>query len=179
MTNDNDYWQTTQSGEVTEYSLAYYELLQDMIWLESQVGTPAKVTEYTNKATALKNAINSRLLNAAPDCTSTPTPAPNVFPLDANMNAIRLGVPRPPRCQGILTYFRDRWQAHGSEISQPSPSMTDPYGHTIEPLNNTWEVMRECRRTTRRARSTSCVACGDCRSTRTAGSTPARSGSSS
>ena len=36
VTNDNDYWQTTQSGEVTEYSLAYYELLQNMIWVEGQ-----------------------------------------------------------------------------------------------------------------------------------------------
>lgn len=31
VTNDPDYWQTTQSGEVTEYSLAYDELLQNMI----------------------------------------------------------------------------------------------------------------------------------------------------
>ena len=49
VTNDPDYWQTTQSGEVTEYSLAYYELLQNMIWLESKVGTPANVTAYTEQ----------------------------------------------------------------------------------------------------------------------------------
>jgi len=42
---------------------------------------------------------------------------------------------------GILNYFKARWQQHGSQISQPAPSMADPYGHTIEPLNNTWEVM--------------------------------------
>jgi hypothetical protein len=64
-----------------------------------------------------------------------------VFPLDANMNAIRLGVAPPDQVQSILTYFKDRWQPHGSEISQPAPSMTDPMGHTIEPLNNTWEMM--------------------------------------
>src|SRR5262249_47781249 len=46
VTNDPDYWQTTQSGEATEYSLAYYELLQNMIWLEGKVGTAAKATEY-------------------------------------------------------------------------------------------------------------------------------------
>ena len=65
VTNDPDYWQTTQSGEVTEYSLAYYELLQKMIWLEGKVGTATKVTEYTDKAVALKTAINTRLWNAA------------------------------------------------------------------------------------------------------------------
>ncbi|MCZ7422102.1 hypothetical protein O7605_21650 [Verrucosispora sp. WMMA2121] len=141
VTNDPDYWQTTQNGEVTEYSLAYYELLQNMIWMESRVGTAARVTEYTNKATALRNAINARLWNASAGLYKHTYDRPNVFPLDANMNAIRLGVAPPERVQGILTYFRSRWQTHGSQISQPAPSMADPYGHTIEPLNNTWEVM--------------------------------------
>lgn len=63
VTNDNDYWQRSQSGEVTEYSLAYYELLRDMIWVENQVGTPEKVAEYTANAAALKEAINTRLFN--------------------------------------------------------------------------------------------------------------------
>jgi hypothetical protein len=141
VTNDNDYWQTTQSGEVTEYSLAYYELLQNMIWLEGKVGTAARVTEYTNKANALKTAINSRLWNANAGLYVHTNTRTNVFPLDANMNAIRLGVAAPASVPGILSYFRSRWQAHGSPITQPAPSMTDPYGHTIEPLNNTWEVM--------------------------------------
>jgi hypothetical protein len=141
VTNDPDYWQTSQSGEVTEYSLAYYELLQNMIWVEGRVGTAARVTEYTNKATALRNAINARLWNASAGLYVHTNTRTTVFPLDANMNAIRLGVAAPERVPGILTYFRNRWQAHGSQISQPSPSMSDPYGHTIEPLNNTWEVM--------------------------------------
>jgi hypothetical protein len=141
VTNDPDYWQTTQSGEVTEYSLAYYELLQNMIWVEGKVGTAARVTEYTNKANALKNAINSRLFSTSAGLYVHTNTRTNVFPLDANMNAIRLGVALPERVPGILSYFRSRWQAHGSQITQPSPSMSDPYGHTIEPLNNTWEVM--------------------------------------
>nr|MDT0661938.1 alpha-L-rhamnosidase C-terminal domain-containing protein [Micromonospora sp. DSM 115978] len=141
VTNDPDYWQTTQNGEVTEYSLAYYELLQNMIWMESRVGTAARVADYTNRANALRNAINARLWNAVAGLYKHTYARPNVFPLDANMNAIRLGVAPPDRVPGILTYFRNRWQAHGSQISQPAPSMADPYGHTIEPLNNTWEVM--------------------------------------
>ncbi len=141
VTNDPDYWQTRQSGEVTEYSLAYYELLQNMIWLESKIGTPARVTEYTSKAAALKTAINARLFNATAGRYLHTDTRPNVFPLDANVNAVRLGVAPANRVQGILAYFRDRWQAHGSQISQPSPSMADPGGHTIEPLNNTWELM--------------------------------------
>ena len=61
------------------------------------------------------------------------------------MNAIRLGVAPADKVPGILTYFKDRWQPHGSEITQPAPSMADPFGHTIEPLNNTWEMMARIR----------------------------------
>ncbi|WP_344505356.1 alpha-L-rhamnosidase C-terminal domain-containing protein [Dactylosporangium maewongense] len=141
VTNDNDYWQTRQNGEVTEYSLAYYELLQDMIWLESHIGSADKVAEYTQKAANLKAAINGRLFNQDAGLYQHTDTRPSVFPLDANMNAIRLGVAPADKVQHILTYFKDRWQPHGSEISQPAPSMKDPYGHTIEPLNNTWEMM--------------------------------------
>jgi hypothetical protein len=141
VTNDPDYWQMSQSGEVTEYSLAYHELLQNMIWLEGKIGTAARVTEYTNKATALKNAINARLFNTSAGRYVHTNTRTNVFPLDANMNAIRLGVAPADRVAGILSFFRSAWQPHGSQISQPSPSMADPSGHTIEPLNNTWEVM--------------------------------------
>jgi hypothetical protein len=141
VTNDNDYWQTSQSGEVTEYSLAYYELLQSMIWMEGKAGTAARVTEYTNKANALKTAINARLFNTTTGLYAHTNSRTNVYPLDANMNAIRLGVASPASVPGILNYFKTRWQAHGSQISQPAPSMADPSGHTIEPLNNTWEVM--------------------------------------
>jgi hypothetical protein len=145
VTNDPDYWQTTQTGEVTEYSLAYYELLQEMIWLERHIGTPALVAEYEEKAAALEQAINARLFNTEAGLYQHTDTRPNVYPLDANMNAIRLGVAPPDKVQHILDYFRDRWQEHGSQISQPAPSMADPFGHTIEPLNNTWEMMARIR----------------------------------
>jgi hypothetical protein len=140
VTNDPDYWQTRQNGEVTEYNLAYYALLQDMSWLEGKVGTPAKATEYTNKAATLKTAINSRLWNAAAGLYQQTDTVPNIFPLDANMNAIRLGVAPADKVASILAYFKSGWQPHGDTISQPSPSLCDPNCHTIEPLNDTWEL---------------------------------------
>ncbi len=138
---DPDYWQTSQSGEVTEYSLAYYELLQNMIWLEGKVGTAAKVTDYTNKAAALKTAINSRLWSTSAGLYVHSNTDTSRYPTDANMNAIRLGVASANQVAGILSYFRSHWQAHGDSITQPSPSLADPNGHTIEPLNNNWELM--------------------------------------
>jgi hypothetical protein len=141
VTNDPDYWQTRQNGEVTEYSLAYYELLQNMMWVEGKVGTPEKVAEYTDKAAALKTAINARLWNATASLYQQTDTVPNIFPLDANVNAIRLGVAPADKVPGILAYFKNGWEAHGSPISQPAPSLCDPSCHTIEPLNNTWELM--------------------------------------
>lgn len=145
VTNDNDYWQTRQTGEVTEYNLAYYELLQDMIWLESHVGTQEKVDQYTADAAALKDAINAHLFNEGAGLYQHTDSRPDVFPLDANMNAVKTGVAPPDKVQYILDYFKAAWVEHGSEISQPPPSMTDPYGHTIEPLNNTWEMLARLR----------------------------------
>jgi hypothetical protein len=141
VTNDNDYWQRAQNGEVTEYNLAYYEFLQDMVWLESHIGTPEKVAEYSANLAALKDAINATLFNSGAGLYQHTDGNPGVFPLDANMNAVRLGVAPADQVQHILDYFQAAWVEHGSEISQPSPSMTDPYGHTIEPLNNTWEML--------------------------------------
>ncbi len=145
VTNDNDYWQTRQTGEVTEYNLAYYELLQDMIWLESHVGTQEMVDKYTADAAALKDAINTHLFNEEAGLYQHTDSRPDVFPLDANMNAVKTGVAPPDKVQYILDYFKAAWVEHGSEISQPPPSMTDPYGHTIEPLNNTWEMLARLR----------------------------------
>jgi len=145
VTNDNDYWQTRQNGEVTEYNLVHYEFLQDMIWLESHIGTPEKVAQYTAGAAALKSAINTRLFNTKAGLYQHTDSRPDVFPLDANMNAVKLGVAPEEQVQHILDYFRAAWVEHGSEISQPSPSMADPFGHTIEPLNNTWEMLARLR----------------------------------
>jgi len=145
VTNDNDYWQTRQSGEVTHYNLVHYEFLQDMIWLESHIGTQEKVAQYTADAAALKGAINARLFNSAAGLYQHTDNRPNVFPLDANMNAVKLGIAPDEQVQHILGYFRAAWVDHGSEISQPSPSMADPFGHTIEPLNNTWEMLARLR----------------------------------
>ncbi len=145
VTNDNDYWQTRQNGEVTEYNLVYLEFLQDMAWLQTHVGNPDKAVDYNARAAALKEAINAHLFNAQEGLYQHTDSRPDVFPLDANMNAVRLGVAPADQVQHILDYFQNAWLEHGSEISQPGPSMADPYGHTIEPLNNTWEMLARLR----------------------------------
>ena len=126
VTNDNDYWQTTQTGEVTEYSLAYYELLQDMIWLESHVGTPEKVAEYTQKAAALKDAINSRLFNAAAglyqhtDTRPERVPAGRQHERDpAGRRPAGQGPAHPDLLQGAVAAARQRDLPAGAEHDRP------------------------------------------------------------
>ena len=33
VSNDRDFWQATQTGEVTKYSIDYYVLLREMAWV--------------------------------------------------------------------------------------------------------------------------------------------------
>jgi hypothetical protein len=149
VTNDNDYNQTNQRGEVTEYNVVYYETLQDMAWLEDRVGTQAKADEYRADAAALKEAINAHLFDPvvglyvhSSDDPGDNTPDDlNTYPLDGNMNAIRMDIAPADQVQGILDFFQERWVEHGSEMSQGAQIMADPYGHTIEPMNNNWEML--------------------------------------
>lgn len=83
-----------------------YELLQNMIWLEGKVGTAAKVTDYSNKAAALKTAINSRLWSSSAGLYVHSNSDTSRYPTDANMNAIRLGAAPADQVAGILSYFR-------------------------------------------------------------------------
>ena len=158
MTNDPDYWQTRQNGEVTHYNLVHYEFLQDMIWLEGHIGTPEKVAQYTADAAALKDAINTRLFNSAAGLYQHTDSRPDVFPLDANMNAVKLGVAPDSYLQHILERFRAAWVARSE--SPVSPSMADPV--TIEPLN-TREMLAGAATTPRVRRPD--AAAGACRST--------------
>ncbi|MFL5803035.1 MAG: alpha-L-rhamnosidase C-terminal domain-containing protein [Roseiflexaceae bacterium] len=140
VSNDPDYWQTRQDGEVAEYSMVYYELLKEMAWLESRVGTAAKAADYTTKAAALAAAINSRLWNESVGAYQHSNLRPDVFPLDANANAVRLGVTPAGKVQGILDFLKGGWTPHGALISQPAPSLADPVGHAIHPFNHKMEI---------------------------------------
>ena len=107
VTNDNDYWQTRQNGEVTEYNLAYYELLQDMIWLESHVGTPEKVDRVHGQGGGAQG--RDQLAPVQPRRRPVPAhgqPARRV-PARREHERRRLGVVPADKVQHILDYFKD------------------------------------------------------------------------
>ncbi len=142
VTNDPDYWQTRQDGEVTHYSMVYLEFLQNLVWFENELGHPEKAARYAEAAERLKANINDHLWSDSLGAYIHSDVMPTVIPADANSDAIRLGVAPRGKVQGILDVLRRTWTGHGNVLSQSvpaGPSLADGYGHEIEPLTNTWE----------------------------------------
>jgi hypothetical protein len=137
VSNDRDYWQATQTGEVTKYSIDYYILLRDMAWLERTVGSAAVADEHDAKAEAIKAAINARLWNPRLGAYGQSSDHPDVLVEDANALALRYGIVPAGRRQSVLTALRTLWTPHGAIIG---PGLLDPTGHTIEPFANGMET---------------------------------------
>jgi hypothetical protein len=137
VSNDRDYWQAVQTGEVTKYSIDYYILLRDMAWLERKVGSAATADEHDAKADAIKAAINARLWNPRLGAYGQSSDHPDVLVEDANSLALQYGIVPAARRQSVLTALRRLWTPHGAIIG---PDLLDPTGHTIEPFANGMET---------------------------------------
>jgi len=137
VSNDRDYWQTTQTGAVTKYSVDYYVLLREMAWLESKIGSAVSAADYKAKADALKTAINSRLWSDTLGAYMQSDQNPTVLVEDANALALQYGITPPERVSRVLAALRTLWTPHGAQIGT---GLVDPYGHTIEPFGNGMET---------------------------------------
>jgi hypothetical protein len=134
--NDRDYWQIEQDGEVTKYSLDYYVLLREMAWLERHLGTDADANAYDQQAVNVRRSIIANLwsrdLGAYPQSNTS-----DVLVEDANALALEYGIYPAGGRQSILTALRKLWTGHGAIIGT---GLVDPYGHTIEPYGNGLET---------------------------------------
>jgi hypothetical protein len=137
VSNDRDYWQSTQTGEVTKYSIDYYALLREMAWLERKVGSPATADEHDAKADAIKAAVNARLWNPTLGAYGQSSDHPDVLVEDANAVALQYGVVPADRRASVLTALKRLWTPYGAIIG---PGLQDPTGHTIEPFGNGMET---------------------------------------
>jgi hypothetical protein len=137
VSNDRDYWQATQTGEVTKYSIDYYALLRDMAWLERKVGSAAAADGYDAKADAIKAAVNDRLWNPQLGAYGQSSDHPDVLVEDANALALQYGIVPAERRASVLTALTTLWTPHGAIIG---PGLQDPTGHTIEPFGNGMET---------------------------------------
>ncbi|WP_433378951.1 alpha-L-rhamnosidase C-terminal domain-containing protein [Actinoplanes sp. CA-142083] len=135
--NDRDFWQATQTGEVTKYSIDYYILLREMAWLERTVGSPADATIYDAKADAIKTAVNARLWNPALGAYGQSTDHPGVMVEDANALALQYDFVPADRRASVLRALHSLWTPYGAILG---PGLQDPTGHTIEPFGNGMET---------------------------------------
>jgi hypothetical protein len=137
VSNDRDYWQATQTGEVTKYSIDYYALLRDMAWLERQVGSATAAAADDTKADAIKAAINTRLWNPQLGAYGQSSDHPDVLVEDANALALQNDIVPVERRASVLAALKTLWTPYGAIIG---PGLADPTGHTIEPFGNGMET---------------------------------------
>jgi hypothetical protein len=137
VSNDRDFWQATQTGEVTKYSIDYYVLLREMAWVERKVGSPAVADAHDAKAEAIRTAINARLWNPALGAYGQSSDHLDVLVEDANALALQYGIAPAERRAGVLAALRTLWTPFGATIG---PGLQDPTGHVIEPFGNGMET---------------------------------------
>lgn len=137
VSNDRDYWQAVQTGEVTKYSIDYYVLLREMAWVERRVGSAATADAHDAKAEAIKAAVNARLWNPALGAYGQSSDRLDVLVEDANAVALQYGIVPAERRGSVLAALRTLWTPHGAIIG---PGLQDPTGHVIEPFGNGMET---------------------------------------
>jgi Bacterial alpha-L-rhamnosidase C-terminal domain/Bacterial alpha-L-rhamnosidase 6 hairpin glycosidase domain len=137
VSNDRDFWQAIQTGEVTKYSIDYYVLLREMAWVERRVGSADAAAADDATADAIKTAINARLWNPALGAYGQSSDHPDVLVEDANALALLYGIAPAERRGSVLTALRSLWTPYGAIIG---PGLQDPTGHTIEPFGNGMET---------------------------------------
>jgi hypothetical protein len=137
VSNDRDYWQATQTGEVTKYSIDYYILLREMAWVERKFGSAATADGHDAKADAIKAAINARLWNPQLGAYGQSSDHPDVLVEDANALALQYGIVPAERRDSVLTALKSLWTPYGAIIG---PGLQDPTGHVIEPFGNGMET---------------------------------------
>ncbi|WP_435226099.1 alpha-L-rhamnosidase C-terminal domain-containing protein [Streptomyces sp. Tue6028] len=135
--NDRDYWQASQTGEVTKYSIDYYILLKEMAWLERQAGSATLADEHDAKADQIKEAVNTKLWNPQLGAYGQSTDHPDVLVEDANALALQYGFVPANRRDSVLKALKTLWTPHGAIMG---PGLLDPTGHTIEPFGNGMET---------------------------------------
>ncbi|MFF5289743.1 alpha-L-rhamnosidase C-terminal domain-containing protein [Paractinoplanes globisporus] len=135
--NDRDFWQATQTGEVTKYSIDYYILLREMAWLERTVGSSDAAAADDAKADAIKTAVNARLWNPTLDAYGQSTDHPDVLVEDANALALQYDFVPADRRASVLRALSSLWTPYGAILG---PGLQDPTGHTIEPFGNGMET---------------------------------------
>ena len=137
--NDNgadwDYYDGPKTGEVTTYNALYYRVLLDGAKLANVAGHPELAKKYSDRADAVKTAINTRLFNSETGLYNLSSSVTDVTAQDANVFAVLFGIAPDDKVDGILSTIKsDLWTEHGTL------PFSRGYQQTISPFISGFEL---------------------------------------
>ena len=132
---DWDYYDGAKTGEVTTYNALYYKVLLDGAKLAVVAGHPELAKKYTDRADAVKTAMNERLFNESTGLYNLSDTVKNVTAQDANVFAVLFGIAPDDKVDGILAAIKsDLWTEHGTL------PFSSGYQNTISPFISGFEL---------------------------------------
>ncbi|MCO1574532.1 hypothetical protein M8C13_02020 [Crossiella sp. SN42] len=133
---DWDWYDATKTGAVTRYNVLYYLNLTESAYLARETGQAELATQYTNKAAALRTAINTHLFNSRTGVYDLSDTVRGTVAQDANADAIQFGVAPASAVPGILAKLKSTlWGPHG-----PRPFSGPGFSPLVSPFVSGFEL---------------------------------------
>jgi alpha-L-rhamnosidase len=134
---DWDFYDGAKTGEVTAYNVLYYKALVDGASLATAAGQTAQAATYTQRAGALRTAINTRLFNNTTGLYNISNTVTTGVAQDVNSLAVLYGVAPAEKNASILAKLKTAlWGTYG-----PLPFSADlGYQKTISPFVSGYEL---------------------------------------
>jgi alpha-L-rhamnosidase len=135
--HDWDYYDGSKVGAVTSYNALYYRVLIDSAGLADDLGQDLQAQKYRAEATALKQAINTRLFNSQTGVFDASDIERGGIAQDANVFAIAFGIVPEAKAAGILVKLKESlWTKNG-----PKPFSNAKYKPCISPYVTGFELL--------------------------------------
>ena len=135
---DWDFYDSGKNGEVTAYNVLYYKSLLDGAQLATAAGDSADAATYTNRAAALKTAINAHLFNSGTGLYHLSNNDTSAVAQDANALAVLYGVAPAANVSTILVGPED--QPVDRLHTDPMPFTGSTYANVISPFVSGYEL---------------------------------------
>lgn len=134
---DWDFYDSGKNGEVTAYNVLYYKSLLDGATLATASGDSADAAAYTNRAAALKTAINAHLYNSGNGLYYLSNADTTTVAQDANALAVLYGVAPASDVSTILSALKtDLWTTPYG----PKPFTGSTYADVVSPFISGYEL---------------------------------------
>lgn len=134
---DWDWYDGNKTGAVSMYNMLYHLNLTESAYLARETGQADLATQYTNRAAALRTAINTNLFNPRTGVYDLSDQKRGTITQDANAAAVAFGVAQAGAVPGILAKLKSAlWGPHG-----PQPFSADTgYAKLVSPFVSGFEL---------------------------------------